>query len=131
MIHREIRTLYMEILDTQDLKSIGVDVLLRTLQPDSLLERFAYRKQAGIGNNKEFVKLKGQKGQISHEPAANQKIESENELIGFKCLHYSVTESNGTVEICIVKKVINQEITFGYRTVPDSAVDPKDYEHQD
>jgi len=50
-------------------------------------------------------------------------------MLGFRCLHYSVTESNGTVEICIVKKAIGQELTFGWRTVADSAVDPKDYEH--
>lgn len=58
------------------------------------------------------------------------KLEFENELLGFKCLHYSVTESNGTVEITIVKKV-QQELTFGYRTVADSAVAPKDYTHVD
>ena len=28
----------------------------------------------------------------------------KNELIGFKCLAYSVTESNGFVEITVVKK---------------------------
>jgi len=49
--------------------------------------------------------------------------------LGFKCLHYSVTESNGTVEITIIKKVQNQELTFGYRTVEDSAKPPKDYIH--
>lgn len=56
-------------------------------------------------------------------------MENPNELLGFKCLHYSVTESNGTVEITILKKVSNQEITFGYRTVPDTAVPEKDYTH--
>ena len=67
MIHREIKTLYKEILEVSDLSDVPVDVLHKTLQPDSLLERFAYRKQAGMGNNKEFIKLKGQRGQISHE----------------------------------------------------------------
>jgi hypothetical protein len=58
------------------------------------------------------------------------KLEFENELLGFKCLHYSVTESNGTVEITIVKKV-QEELIFGYRTVADSAVAPKDFTHVD
>jgi hypothetical protein len=39
-----------------------------------------------------------------------------------------VTESNGTVEITIVKKV-PQDIVIGYRTVSDSATSPKDYIH--
>lgn len=73
--------------------------------------------------------MKGTKGQIDHNQ--QQKIEVENEKIGFKCLHYSVTESNGTVEITIIKKVTNEDLTFGYRTVSDSATAPKDYTHMD
>ena len=45
----------------------------------------------------------------------------KNELIGFKCLHYSVTESNGFVEITVVKKNSNDEFTFGIRTIEDTA----------
>mgnify|MGYP007004374913 CR=1 FL=1 len=57
----------MEILEVEDLKMVDIQDLLHCLQPDSLLERFAYRKQAGIhANTKEFIKLKGQKGQIDH-----------------------------------------------------------------
>ena len=67
-----------------------------------LLDRFAYRKQAGMNaNNKDFIKLKGSKGQVE---SSAKNVQNENELIGFKCLHYSVTESNGTVEVTIVKK---------------------------
>lgn len=50
-----------------------------------------------------------------------------NEYVGFKCLHYSVTESNGHVEITIVKKIISQELTIGVRTINDTAIAPKDY----
>ena len=94
---------------THDLSDVGVDELLNVLQPDSLLERFAYRKRAGLAaNGREFVKLKGTRGQINHDDNKNMNLEYENELLGFKCLHYSVTESNGTVEITIIKKVVNQ-----------------------
>jgi len=92
-------------LKVTDVAQADINDLLHVLQPDSLLERFAYRKRAGVaGSNKEFIKLKGTKGQIDHDGAA-VKLEFENELLGFKCLHYSVTESNGTVEVTIVKKV--------------------------
>lgn len=98
------------------------------LQPDSLLERFAYRKRNAAGANQEFLKLKGAKGQIDHDLSI-QRLEFENELLGFKCLHYSVTESNGNVEITVVKKNSNADLTFGYRTVEDTAKPPKDYTH--
>ena len=42
-------------------------------------------------------------------------------------MHYSVTESNGHVEITIVKKLMNQELVVGVRTIDDTAVSPKDY----
>ena len=38
-------------------------------------------------------------------------------MIGFKCLHYSVTESAGYVEVTVVNKNENQEVAFGIRTV--------------
>jgi hypothetical protein len=54
-------------------------------------------------NNKDFIKLKGSKGQIDHSDGPH--VKNANEFVGFKCLHYSVTESNGHVELTIVKKV--------------------------
>jgi len=41
------------------LRDTDINTLLAVLQPDTLLERFAYRRQAGLGANKEFLKLKG------------------------------------------------------------------------
>lgn len=48
-------------------------------------------------------------------------------MVGFKCLHYSVTESNGHVEVTIVKKIMNQPLVVGVRTRDDTAISPKDY----
>lgn len=59
------------------------------------------------------------------------KVEQENELLGFKCLHYSVTESSGFVEITIIKKVVNQDVTFGLRTKDGTAKHPSEYTHFD
>jgi len=68
--------------------------------------------------------MKGAKGQLDHE---QEEVQAPNDIIGFKCLNYSVTESNGSVEITIIKKTQNMDYTFGYRTVDDSAKHPKDY----
>lgn len=54
-----------------------------------------------------------------------------NDNIGFKCLHYSVTESNGTVDIAILKKDNLKEFTFGIRTIEGSATAGKDYDSYD
>lgn len=60
-----------------------------------------------------------------------QHVKEENKLVGFKCLHYSVTESNGHVEVVIVKKLDNQSLVVGVRTRDDTAVSTNDYESID
>ena len=112
------------MLGTKDLFSVDMKELHAALQPDSLLERFAARNANKIGPAKDFLSLKGQKGQIEN---IGGKIEHENELIGFKCLHYSVTESSGYVDITVIKKVVNQDLTFGIRTKDGTALDPSEY----
>ena len=117
----KIRQLYEEILDTRKLADIELSEFWRALQPDTLLERFAYRKQAGMhGGNKDFIKVKGSKGQIDHS-AGTENLKEVNQDLGFKCLHYSVTESAGHVEITILKKSPGVDYTFGVRTKDDSA----------
>jgi solute carrier family 8 (sodium/calcium exchanger) len=46
-------------------------------------------------------------------------------------LSYSVTESNGVVEITILKKENTSDYTFGVRTTKGSATVGKDYEAYD
>lgn len=123
MAQAEVIGLYREILKVTDVAQADINELLQVLQPDSLLERFAYRKQANMGTNKEFIKLKGSKGQVDHSNDAG-KVVNESEVACFKCLHYSVTESSGTVEITILNKR-QQEMTIGVRTVEDTATSPK------
>lgn len=100
---KEIKQLFEEIFDVADSKEIPVNELLAALQPDKLLERFAYRKR-NADNAKDFVRIKGSHGQLTHDEEMRKAVKEENDYVGFKCLHYSVTESNGHVEITIVKK---------------------------
>ena len=93
------------------------------------MERFAYRKQAGMNSqHKDFIKLKGSRGQVE---SSVKNVQNENDNVGFKCLHYSVTESNGSVEVTIVKKRKGGEYTFGIRTKDMTATAPKDYNTED
>lgn len=50
--------------------------------------------------------MKGAKGQIDHS-ALPDRVKIQNDMVKFKCLHYSVTESNGTVDITIIKNTPN------------------------
>ena len=49
-------------------------------------------------------------------------------MLGFKCLHYSVTESSGYVEITVLKKQHGHEVSFGIRTVENTAKQGHEYE---
>lgn len=50
-----------------------------------------------------------------------------NENVGFKCLHYSVTEASGHVELTVVKKQKRAKIKVGVRTINDTARPDTDY----
>ena len=50
---------YKDILDVKNLNSVSIETLSEILQPDSLFERFAFRKQHAIGGTAEFLSLKG------------------------------------------------------------------------
>lgn len=53
--------MYMDILETNELSKVSLDSLMSLLKPDTLFERFAARKSVGVGANKEFLEIKGQK----------------------------------------------------------------------
>jgi len=106
------------------LRTTNVKELVDVLEPETLLERFAAKKKAGVAATRDFVAIKGKdkvvaQGQVEHAKA--RTVEDGNPLLGFKCLHYSVVESTGVVELVVVKKAPNKEFRFGIRTVEDSA----------
>jgi hypothetical protein len=93
------------------------------MEPSMLLEKFAYRRR-DKRNAAEFARIKNEKGQLEEETGM---IDDENPEFGFKCLHYSVTESAGHVEITIKRKRIDAGDTVGVRTEDGTAKSPKDY----
>jgi hypothetical protein len=94
---REIIATFKECLDVTDLSKVSVE---------SLLERFAAKKANKVGKTADFLEIKGGvKGQVEHDNY--KKPENQNEYIGFKCLHYSVTENAGVAKVTVVKKAMN------------------------
>ena len=122
---KKITELYRAVFGVEDLKEIEVPLFLKALQPDSLLERFAYRKRDNADNQKRFSRIQGTGGQLSHESKVN--ADEANPDYGFKCLHYSVTESAGAVEITIIRKRLISDDIIGVMTVDGSAKAGKDY----
>ena len=95
------------------------------IEPESLLERFAARKAHQIGATKDFLNIRGHKGQIEQDQADG--VANRSTLAGFKCLHYSVTESSGHVSLTIIKAQQNGFVRLGIRTIDDSASDGKEF----
>lgn len=91
-----------------------------------MFERFAARKANQVGATKEFLEIKGQKFQMENTPTA--PVLQANEFVSFKCLHYSVTESAGTMTVTICKKNPNADFTFGVRTIEGTAKAGKDFD---
>lgn len=93
------------------------------MEPTKLLEKFAYRRR-DKRNAADFARIKGEKGQLEENV---EMTETANPDFGFKCLHYSVTESAGHVEITVLRKNPTSPDTIGVRTIDGTAKEPKDY----
>lgn len=62
--------------------------------------------------------------------AKDLKDHQLNREVGFKCLHYSVTEGAGTLKVDIVKRS-KDELKVGVRTIDDTANAGEDYKAVD
>jgi hypothetical protein len=58
-MQRDIVANFQAYLGVEDLTQTSVKDLYEALQPDSLLERIAYRKAANFAPTKEFLEIKG------------------------------------------------------------------------
>ena len=55
----QVQELFKEILNTKNLHMCSVEELNAVLQPESLFERFAYRRAHNLAGSKEFLAMKG------------------------------------------------------------------------
>jgi len=75
------------------------------VQGGSMLPRIKHRKQVGNAmTGKRPVIEKGEIFKAEHALAENLDEKSKNPDFGFKCLHYSVSESSGSLRVIVVNK---------------------------
>ena len=70
-----------------------------------MIKRIKYRKQVGnYMSGKRQVMAKGEIFKQEHRHAEHIEEHLKNESFGFKCLHYSVSEASGHIQIMILNK---------------------------
>jgi hypothetical protein len=73
---------------------------------------------------------KGQIYKFEHQSAANLAEESKNARFGFKCLHYSVSESSKFLEVAVLNKT-GAAGAVRVKTRDDTATGGEDYKSAD
>ena len=112
---KSIQELFCTALEITDLSKASANEMYDVFKEQSLFERFAARKNNGLAAEQDFIDVKGQKNQIENYSGA-VKIRHENPKVGFKCMHYAVSEASGFIKITIAKKNSSIEETIGVRT---------------
>jgi len=90
---------------TDNLERVNFDEFKKQIEGDSMLGRIKYRKQVGnLMSGKRAVVQKGEvmKQEHAHADLIDDKFKNEN--FGFKCLHYSVSEASGSIQIIVHNK---------------------------
>lgn len=91
----KIVELFKTALSLESLDGLDFPHLAAVFEPDNDLQQIRYKRAFGrvLGAKRDFVILKGQVGQAEHKLENEASLEFNDE-IGFKSLHYSVSESS-------------------------------------
>ena len=125
---KELEKYLKETFKVDDIKNIDPEDVRMAIEPKSVIGRMKYRRIIGnaLSGRKPFVVVKGMKKQVENQHVGDLKKSELNPYVGFKCLHYSVTEGAGFLEVTIYKKTPDA-LEIGVRTLDDTACAPDDY----
>lgn len=125
---KELENYLKETFGVDDIKNIDPEDVRKAMEPKSVIGRMKYRRVIGnhLSGRKPFVVVKGMKKQMENMQVGNLKKSELNPYVGFKCLHYSVTEGAGYLEVTVHKKTPDA-LEIGVRTLDDTACAPDDY----
>ena len=95
-----------ENFDTEDITKVEPHKLHKAMKPQSVIGSIKYRRQIGdaITGRKDIVITKGTKFSQQEKHAKDIAKEDRNRYYGFPCLHYSVSEGAGHLEIEVANK---------------------------
>jgi len=110
---------------TTKVAEVPYDDLKEKLDGPSFLERINYRKAVGIAYKKEAI-AKGTILKRENRSADSLEDHQKNDMYGFSCLHYSVSEAVGSLRIKIINKT-KAAGKIGVRTVDGEACAGDDY----
>jgi solute carrier family 8 (sodium/calcium exchanger) len=102
---QKMKEILKEYQNTDNITNVNFDQFKQQIQGDSMLNRIKYRKQVGsMMNGKRPVIGKGEiiRQEHAHADLLDEKV--KNEFFGFKCLHYSVSEASGSIQIHVHNK---------------------------
>lgn len=118
---------FKKTLKVDTLDGVDMGMLLTALQAENPLERIAFRKansSQAQSRNRDMSKV--MVNQMDIDKTDDKEGVSRNPKIGFNCLHYMVSESCGTLEIKLTKKV-QEDFVCIVRTVDGTACHPSKY----
>lgn len=122
-----MKTFLKQTMNTDQIDKVSLDELKKIVEGEGMISRIKYRKQVNnMMSGKRPVIAKYEKMKLEHAHASNLDENVRNELFGFQCLHYSVSESSGKLTISIA----NKKGTAGkvrVRTIDGDAKGNKDY----
>lgn len=105
--HAELQQYLKKTFKKDKIEDINPEEVEELLKPQSVIaERLKYRKTIGslISGRQKVTVVKGEKNIEELKTAKDMFNKAElNDKIGFKCLHYSVTESVGFLTVKILK----------------------------
>ena len=125
----KMKNFVKETMKTDQIDKVQLADLKTAIEGEGLIKRIQYRKQVGIQQKKQVV-AKGEIYKAEHVSADALDETEKHPRFGFRCLHYSVSESSGTIII----HVINKQKTQGsvrVATIDKEAKAGDDYEHVD
>ena len=133
--HQAIQKLYKEHFSGRDPASIEQNEIEQVLKPKTgLEERLAARNQFGdmiSGRTTNGITLEKNQKFLREEMTAKKMEEEEwfkfNPLVGFRCLHYSVSEAIGKLKIHVINKVVGETFKVGIRTRDGTALAGDDF----
>mmetsp|Transcript_13616 Transcript_13616/g.23178 ORF Transcript_13616/g.23178 Transcript_13616/m.23178 type:complete len:475 (-) Transcript_13616:216-1640(-) len=101
----KMKAFLREALQTDQIENVNLEDLKTAVDGESMIKRIKYRKQ--VGNymaGKRKVMAKGEVFRQEHRHAEHIEDHLKNDSFGFKCLHYSVSEASGHIQIMIINK---------------------------